>query len=134
MGGLPHGLQRGGGTGPKRVIAVADYGQYGGETETIVAADGERKDEPVQITPDGRPIWQPYILERAFICRNLNWKVLPEDLDEKSLELKQAQESLIVFESFRQYAVDLKGMTEGQQNVVDSIERFRELLRKPNDD
>ena len=78
-------------------------------------------------------MWEPYILERAFVCRNLDWKVLPGDLDEASLELKHASESLLVFGAFRQYATDLKGMTEGEQQVVDAIEKMRDVLRKDDD-
>jgi len=69
-------------------------------------------------------------LERAFVCRNIGWKKLPEDLDEASLELKHAAESLFVFEAFRQYAVDLEQLSPSQQDLINAIENMRDTLRK----
>jgi hypothetical protein len=88
----------------------------------------------VEITPDGRPVWRSYILERAFVCRNTGWRVLPEELDEASLEVKHATESLYVFEAFRQYATDLERLSPDQQKLIDGVERMRELLTKGTDD
>jgi hypothetical protein len=85
------------------------------------------------MTPDGRPVWESYILERAFICRNLNWKLLPHDLDDATLELKHATESLFVFEAFRQYATDLERLSEPQQKVIDAVENMRDTLREHGD-
>ena len=79
-------------------------------------------------------MWEPYILERAFICRNLGWKLLPEDLDDMSLELKHAVESIFVFESFRQYAIDLEQLSEPQSKMIAAVEDVRDVLRKKNDD
>ncbi len=104
-------------------------------TETTIDADGERTDKRVELTPeDGRPVWEPYILERAFICRNLGWKLLPEELDEAGLELKHATESLYVFEAFRQYATDLEQLSEPQQKMIAAVEDMRDVLRRKNDD
>lgn len=133
MGGLPNCLQRGERTRPKRVIAIADYGQYGHLTETTIDADGKRTEKRAELTPDGRPLWKPYLLERAFVCRNLGWKLLPKDLDEASLELKHAIESLYVYEAFHQYAVNLEQLSEGQQELIDGVESMRDMLKK-NDD
>ena len=132
MGRLPNGLQRGERTRPKRIIAIADYGQYGHLTETTIDADGKRTDERVNLTPDGRPVWEPYILERAFVCQRLNWQLLPDDLDEAGLELKHASESLFVFDTFRQYATDLERLTENQQQVIESVEGLRDLIKRNN--
>jgi hypothetical protein len=112
------------------MMAVADYGQYGHETETTVAADGQRSDSPVRVTPGGRPVWEPWILERALICRALDWRVTPAELDPLGLELKHAQIALAVFDAFRTYSTDLKQMTEPQSHIVKAIEDMRDAWVK----
>jgi len=69
-------------------------------------------------------------LERALVCRNLDWKKLPQDLDDASLELKHASESLFIFEAFRQYATDLEQLSPGQQDLINAVENMRDTLRK----
>ena len=72
-------------------------------------------------------------MERALICRSLGWKLMPDDLDELGLSLKHATQSLMIFEAFRQYAEDLKGMSTSQQEVVESVEKMRSSI-EPNGD
>ena len=132
MGIVSDGLQHRRSADPKRVIAVADYGQYGHLTETVYE-DGQRREKSIERTPDDeRAVWMPDMLRRAIVCRATEWKVKPRDLDEDDLgwEIEQSLYVLTVFDAFRQYASDIERMTPHQMEIVDDIERMRDRLKK----
>jgi len=110
------------------MIAVADYGQYGHLRETSKNPDGSSSEEFMKEI-DGREIAIPSILERALICRQLDWRVLPEDLLDKNIELKKAMNALMIFDAMRIAATDLSKLSPEQQKILLSITEARDSLK-----
>ena len=93
--------------------------------------DGKPQQVRADRTPDGkRAIYLPWILERALLCRSLDWKYTPEDLDEMDVTLRRAVESIAVFEACRQAGDDMKKMTSGQETIVAEIYRMRDEMEQ----
>jgi hypothetical protein len=81
------------------------------------------------VTPEGnRGIWQPHILERAFVSRYTGWRVTPDQLDGLDHSLKQGIEALIVFDAFRQYATNLDDLSGPEQEIIKNVEKLRDQL------
>lgn len=111
------------------MVAVADYGQWGAAKEVVIE-NGKSTSKTLKKTPDGRPLWIPWQLERAFICQRTEWKVLPDDLDEQGTRsVKQAMEVLAIYDAFKQFGDDLTGVTAGQERIISLIEDLRDDMK-----
>lgn len=112
------------------MVAVADYGQFGAAKEVVIE-NGKPTSKVMKKTPEGRPLWIPWQLERAFICQRTDWKVLPDDLDEQGTRsVKQAMEVLAIYDAFKQYGEDLTKVSAGQERIISLVEDLRDNLRK----
>lgn len=131
MGIVPAGLQHGRCAKPKLVIAIADYGQYGAEKEQT-NRDGDKTQRPLQMTPDGRPIWMPWVLERALLCRRLDWKIMPDQLDGMGTDLKRSLQAVTIFDAFQRYGQDINSLTEDDAGIVAAIDKVRMLIGRRN--
>jgi hypothetical protein len=101
-------------------------------TETVFKDDGEKIERAAKTTPDGRAIWQPHILQRGILLRELNWRWAPHEIDDFDVELARTVEALTVFDAFRTYARDLKGLSAGQSNVIKIVEEMRDRWKEIN--
>lgn len=130
MGSLQDRLQPGRYLVPKLIVAIADYGEYSKQT-MVKVVDGKPQQVRADRTPDGkRPIYIPWILERALLCRSLDWKYMPEDLDEKDVTLRRAVEAITIFEACRQAGDDLAKLSGGQQTIVAEIYKMRDEMER----
>ena len=68
-------------------------------------------------------------MDRALICRGVDWKILPWEMDDLDVsEVRIPLTLLRVYDIFQKYAKDLDNLTEQEAEVIGSIERLREIL------
>lgn len=73
----------------------------------------------------------PWKLERALICRQYDWRWTPSELDGMDpAELKEARDLLGVWDTMRQRASSIKGMTADQVELAGRVDRLRDLQKQ----
>lgn len=103
------------------MIAAAEYGSY-------VAAEQQgawsKKKQPPAL---------PYNVQRVRICDRILWRLMPWELDEfllKDISVPLAEH--LIFEAFLQEGKDLKGLSPGQYDVVQTVRRLMDARNSRN--
>jgi hypothetical protein len=69
----------------------------------------------------------PADLEKALICEQLNWQLMPWELDELDLaKVRLPLQLLYTYHLFKAYGKNIKNVSEGDIDYVSWVEKMRQ--------